>query len=35
MAEGLMDAVGGGCGAEGGYAHIAGRWIVRPRIHLE
>ena len=30
MAEWLMDAVSGGCGAEGGYAHIDGRWIVRP-----
>ena len=29
-AEGLQDAVGGGCVAEGGYAHAAGRWIVRP-----
>ena len=26
----LPDAVGGGCGEEGGYAHAGGRWIVRP-----
>jgi len=32
MAEWLMDAVGGGCGAEDGYAHALGRWIVRCQI---
>ena len=30
MVEWLLDAVGGGCGAEDGYAHALGRWIVRP-----
>ena len=30
MVEWLLDAVGGGCGAEDGYAHAVGRWSGRP-----
>ena len=34
MAEWLLDAVGGGCGADDGYAHAGGRRIVRAGVPI-